>query len=59
MIRLLLATVLALSAPLPTPADCGPYPFEGSTLCPTGTAVFVCRYEDGLEHWVFVGCWEQ
>lgn len=61
MIRLalFLPFLLALTSPSAR-SGCGAYPWEfNHTFCPTGTAVFVCTTVDGLEHWVFVGCWEQ
>lgn len=64
MIRLalFLPFLLALTSP-PQRSDCGnqAYPWEFSTYCPTGMAVFVCADLGGFpvgENWHFVGCWE-
>ena len=55
-VGLLLTASLGMTRRVP---DCGPYPWEFShTFCPMGSAIFVCTTVDGLEHWVFVGCWE-
>lgn len=54
MKKLFMALALC-GAMLKQAADCGPYPFEFQSLCPTGVLVASCR-DDG--NWVFVGCWE-